>query len=199
MAEDISKFTKKQIVEMSKNLTKIANAKLKEMRNLGYDKYNYSMIRKYNALTTYSTSTKNNITKKGYFRSGGYSKFTKAQLVHRYEIMNEFINNPFATVAYTQRHLEELRDRWSLTDDEIKDMFSAYREYGYDNFTDSDGILRSFSKIMTDAPADENGNRNPIDHLRKVLDTISRDLDNRGKTELDYVNKVKEQAKFLPS
>lgn len=191
--EDISKFTKKQIADMTKTTSKIANAKLKEMRNAGYDQYNYSMVRKYNALTTYSSSTMNNVTKKGLFRSGGYSKFTKEQLIHRYEIMTEFINNPYATVEYSKRHLEEMRDKWSLDDEEIKDMFSLYREYGYDNYADSEAVLQSFSKIMGDSPSE----RDPSDHLRNVLHSISNELDNKGKAEKDYVDMLKKEAKFL--
>ena len=46
MSFDFSKLTKTQITKMIRNTAPIANAKLKEMRSKGYDKFNYSMIRK---------------------------------------------------------------------------------------------------------------------------------------------------------
>lgn len=196
MSIDFSKFTKAQIAQMNNRLSVIANAKLKEMRDLGYDKLNYSMVRKYNTLTSYE-GNRTMITKKGYFRKGGASKLKKEQLIKRYNLMNDFINNDFATVAYTQRHLEELRDKWSLTDDEVKDMFEAYREFGYSNYTDSEGVLQSFSKIMSDTPTGENAPTSE-EHLRNVLLEISNKLDNHGKSQDDYVLELKNRAHIIP-
>lgn len=198
MSIDFSKFTKKQIVAMSNKLAPIANAKLKEMRDLGYDKLNNSMIKKYNTLTSYSKQTMKNVTKKGYFRKGGEHSYTKDQLIKRYELMNEFINNDYASVAYTKRHLEKMRDKWSLSDDKIKDMFTLYREYGYDNFGDSDSVLQSFSKIMGDTESlDES--MDAREYLENVLQSIADDLDNQGKSEAEYISALQNAADFLPS
>ena len=191
MSIDFSKLTKTQIAQMNNRLAVLANAKLKEMRDLGYDKLNYSMVRKYNTLTSYEGNS-SMITKKGYFRKGGASKVRKENLIKRYNLMNDFINNDYATVAYTQRHLEELRNKWSLTDDEVKDMFEAYREFGYNNYSDSEGVLQSFSKIMNDTPINANDQISSDDHL------ISNKLDNKGKTEADYVRELQNRAHIIP-
>ena len=110
---------------------------------------------------------------------------------------NDFINNDFASVAYTQRHLQKMREKYSLTDDEIKTMFEAYREYGYNNYSDSEGTLQAFSKIMNDSstldePMDSG------DYLRQVLEDIADDLDNQGRTEEDYIRELKSSANILP-
>lgn len=194
MSFDFSKLTKTQITKMIRNTAPIANAKLKEMRSKGYDKFNYSMIRKYNTMTNYAANPKT-VTKKDLFRTGT-SHFTKEQLIKRYELMTEFINNDYASVAYTERHLAEMRDKWSLSDDEIKDMFELYREYGYDNFTDSDGVLTSFSKLMNDAST-KNPALDPRDYLKTTLESISNDLDNKGMTEDDYISALRKSAKIL--
>lgn len=191
---DFSKLTKTEIAKMVRKAAPIANAKLKSIREQGYEKYNYSMVRKYNTLTTYSEYP-NLVTKKNLFRSGS-SHFTKEQLIKRYELMTEFINNDYATVAYTQRHLTEMRDKWSLDDDEIKTMFDLYREYGYDNFTDSDGVLASFSKIMNDSK-NQDEEMEGGEYLQNVLNSIADELDNMGKSEEDYIAELRRNANIL--
>jgi cell fate (sporulation/competence/biofilm development) regulator YlbF (YheA/YmcA/DUF963 family) len=192
--DDLSKLTKTEIASRIKSLSKIANTKVKKVRAAGYENYNQSWIKKYN-LSLNSKESPSISTKKGLFRSGS-SHFTKEQLINRYEIMNEFVNNYYASAEYTEKHLADLRDKWNIKSDEaIKKMFDLYRDYGYDNYRDSD-VLTSMAKIVNDG--DILGEfDNAGEYLENVLQDIEDEFIGEGKTIDDYVKELQSRANIL--
>lgn len=180
-------MTIKELSSSIKKMSKIANQKLKDIRAKGYENYNLSMIKKYNLLTD-SSQNPDLVTKKNLFRSGT-SHFKKADLERRYEVLKEFINNKFASAEWTEQHLKELRDKWKITSDEdVKTMFDLYREWGYDNYKDSNSILTAMSSIIENYDEET---------LHSVLEGIADDLDNQGNSEEDYVRELQYNAGFL--
>lgn len=180
-------MTVKELSSSIKKMAKIANQKLKDIRAKGYENYNTSMIKKWNLLTD-NQENPDLVTKKNYFRTG-VSHFTKAQLERRYDTLKEFINNKYVSAEWTEQHLKELRDRWNVSSDEdIKTMFDLYREWGYDNYKDSNSILTAMSSIIEDY--DE-------EILHNVLMGIADDLDNQGHSEEDYIRELQYNAQFL--
>lgn len=180
-------MTVKELSSSIKNMAKIANKKLKDLRAKGYENYNQSMIKKYNLLTD-SSQNPDLVTKRNLFRTGT-SHFNKRQLEKRLEVLTEFVNNKYASAEWTEKHLQSLRDKWHISsDDDVKKMFDAYREFGYDNYKDSNSILTSMASIIEDY--DE-------DILHEVLMGIADDLDNQGHTESDYVKELQYNAGFL--
>lgn len=180
-------MTVKELSSSIKNMAKIANKKLKDLRAKGYENYNQSMIKKFNLLTDNSENP-DLVTKRNLFRTGT-SHFTKEQLERRLDVLTEFVNNKYASAEWTEKHLKSLRDKWGVSEDEkIKQLFDLYREYGYDNYKDSNSILTAMSEIIED-----------YDHemLNNILDTISLSLDNQGKNEDDYVSQLQNGATFL--
>ena len=191
-------WSRAELISSIKNLTKIANAKLQKVRKGGYENYNQSFLKKYNVLTNNKVNP-DLVTKKGLFRTG-VSKFNKDQLIKRLAIMNEFVNNPFASAEYTEQHLSELREKWGISsNDAIKKMFDLYREYGYDNYSDSDKILTSMSKIISDAEIEDI--ENPGEFLEQILQDIEDDTSylrqTQAVTEQDYINNLQSQAGIL--
>lgn len=180
-------MTVRELSSAVKKMAKIANKKLKDLRAKGYENYNQAMIKKYNLLTN-SNLNPDLVTKKNLFRTGT-SHFNKKQLERRLDVLQEFVNNKYASAEWTEEHLKSLRDRWNITsDDDVKKMFDAYREYGYDNYKDSNSILNAMSTIIEDY--DE-------EILHNVLQGIADDLDNQGHTEDDYIKELQYNAGFL--
>lgn len=199
MNEDLNSLTRVEIIRRINNLAPIANSKLKAVRSKGLENYNQSFIKKYNILTNNKVNP-GIVTKKGYFRKGGIARFRKAELIRRYEIMNEFVNNYYASAEYTEKHLQELQNKWGIqSNDAIKTMFDLYREYGYDNYKDSDAVLTSMSKIVGDAELD--GIENPGEYLEQILQDIEDDIatssTERAITEQDYINSLRASARIL--
>lgn len=199
MNEDLNSLTRVEIIRRINNLAPIANSKLKAVRSKGLENYNQSFIKKYNILTNNKVNP-GIVTKKGYFRKGGIARFRKAELIRRYEIMNEFVNNYYASAEYTEKHLQELQNKWGIqSNDAIKTMFDLYREYGYDNYKDSDAVLTSMSKIVGDAELD--GIENPGEYLEQILQDIEDDIatssTEKAITEQDYINSLRASARIL--
>ena len=203
---NLNELTKVELQNMVKNVTALANAKLKPIKKEGLANYNQSFIKKYNILLNQKANY-NIATKSGYFRKGvtSYTKngkkhyYTKDELIKRYEIMNEFVNNPYASVEYTKQHLEELSQKWGIqSQDSIKKMFDLYREYGYDNYKDSDGTLTAMSKLVSDA---EMGGMDAGEYLESILmeieDNISVDSESKTITEEDYIKELQSHAHIL--
>lgn len=199
MSEDLNSLTRVEIVRRINNLAPIANSKLKAVRSKGLENYNQSFIKKYNILTNNKVNP-GLVTKKGYFRKGGIARFRKAELIRRYEVMNEFVNNYYASAEYTEKHLQELQNKWGIQSNEaIKNMFDLYREYGYDNYKDSDAVLTSMSKIVGDAELE--GIENPGEYLEQILQDIEDDMAvnalERSITDQDYINSLRASARIL--
>lgn len=203
---NLNDLTKVELQNMIKNVTALANAKLKPMKKQGLANYNQSFIKKYNILLNQKANY-NIATKSGYFRKGvtSYTKngkkhyYTKDELIKRYEIMNEFVNNPYASAEYTKQHLEELSQKWGIQSQEsIKKMFDLYREYGYDNYKDSDGTLTAMSKIISDAEMD---GINAGEYLENILTEIEDDIAIKGEsgliTEQEYIKELQSHAHIL--
>lgn len=199
MNEDLNSLTRVEIIRRINNLAPIANSKLKAVRSKGLENYNQSFIKKYNILTNNKVNP-GIVTKKGYFRKGGIARFRKAELIRRYEVMNEFVNNYYASAEYTEKHLQELQNKWGIQSNEsIKNMFDLYREYGYDNYKDSDAVLTSMSKIIGDAELE--GIENPGEYLEQILQDIEDDIatnaTERAITDQDYINSLRASARIL--
>lgn len=199
MNEDLNSLTRVEIIRRINNLAPIANSKLKAVRSKGLENYNQSFIKKYNILTNNKVNP-GIVTKKGYFRKGGIARFRKSELIRRYEIMNEFVNNYYASAEYTEKHLQELQNKWGIqSNDAIKTMFDLYREYGYDNYKDSDAVLTSMSKIVGDAELE--GIENPGEYLEQILQDIEDDMATsaaeRTITDQDYINSLRASARIL--
>lgn len=203
---NLNDLTKKEISNMIKHITPIANAKLKSVRDKGLENYNQSFIKKYNILTNQKVNY-NIATKRGYFRKGvtSYTKngkkheYTKQELIRRYEAMEEFVNNYYASAEYTEQHLQELSEKWGLKDkNNIKSLFDLYREYGYDNYKDSDAVLTSMSKIMSDAEEYGGDAKNYLETiLMDIEDEIAVVAENKAITEADYIKSLQENAHIL--
>lgn len=194
---DYENLTRKELEQRVKNVTKIANQKLKEIKQSGLIPYNQSFSKKYNTYLNNKVNP-NIATKKGYFKTG-VSKFNKEQLARRYEIMNEFIQNKYASAEYTREHIDELKTKWGLKSDQsVLSIFDLYREYGYDNYKDSDAILTSMSKILGDAE-DDLDIENPGEYLEELLQDIEGDLQSTqdGLTEDDYISQLRKKANIL--
>lgn len=199
MTGDLNSLTKIEIVRRINNLAPIANSKLKAVRSKGLENYNQSFIKKYNILTNNKVNP-DLVTKKGYFRKGGIARFRKAELILRYKVMYEFVNNYYASAEYTEKHLQELQNKWGIQSNEaIKEMFDLYREYGYDNYKDSDAVLTSMSKIVGDAELE--GIENPGEYLEQILQDIEDDIatsaTERAITDQDYINSLRASARIL--
>lgn len=199
MSEDLNSLTRIEIIRRINNLAPIANSKLKAVRSKGLENYNQSFIKKYNILTNNKVNP-GIVTKKGYFRKGGIARFRKSELIRRYEIMNEFVNNYYASAEYTEKHLQELQNKWGIQSNEaIRTMFDLYREYGYDNYKDSDAVLTSMSKIIGDAELE--GVENPGEYLEQILqdieDNIATSATEKAITDQDYINSLRASAGIL--
>lgn len=194
---DYENLTRKELEQRVKNVTKIANQKLKKIKQSGLIPYNQSFSKKYNIYLNNKVNP-NIATKKGYFKTG-VSKFNKEQLARRYEIMNEFIQNKYASAEYTREHIDELKTKWGLKSDQsVLSIFDLYREYGYDNYKDSDAILTSMSKILGDAE-DDLDIENPGEYLEELLQDIEDDLQSTqdSLTEDDYISQLRKKANIL--
>ena len=190
---NLQQMTKKELISHINALQPIANKKLKSVRDKGLEKYNQSFIKKYNILTNNKVNP-NLVTKKGLFRKGGIKSYTKQQLIRRYEVMNEFVNNYYASAEYTEQHLEDMRNKWNLKSDKaVKQLFDLYREYGYDNFSDSD-VLTSMSKIINDGDREADDG---TEYLENVLQDIEDYFAGQGKTEEDYIKELQSRARIL--
>lgn len=190
---NLQQMTKKELISHINALQPLANKKLKSVRDKGLEKYNQSFIKKYNILTNNKVNP-NLVTKKGLFRKGGIKSYTKQQLIRRYEVMNEFLNNYYASAEYTEQHLEDMRNKWNLKSDKaVKQLFDLYREYGYDNFSDSD-VLTSMSKIINDGDREADDG---TEYLENVLQDIEDYFAGQGKTEEDYIKELQSRARIL--
>lgn len=190
---NLQQMTKKELISHINALQPLANKKLKSVRDKGLEKYNQSFIKKYNILTNNKVNP-NLVTKKGLFRKGGVKSYTKQQLIRRYEVMNEFVNNYYASAEYTEQHLEDMRNKWNLKSDKaVKQLFDLYREYGYDNFSDSD-VLTSMSKIINDGDREADDG---TEYLEEVLQDIEDYFAGQGKTEEDYIKELQSRARIL--
>lgn len=190
---NLQQMTKKELISHINALQPLANKKLKSVRDKGLEKYNQSFIKKYNILTNNKVNP-NLVTKKGLFRKGGIKSYTKQQLIRRYEVMNEFVNNYYASAEYTEQHLEDMRNKWNLKSDKaVKQLFDLYREYGYDNFSDSD-VLTSMSKIINDGDREADDG---TEYLEEVLQDIEDYFAGQGKTEEDYIKELQSRARIL--
>lgn len=190
---NLQQMSKKELISHINALQPLANKKLKSVRDKGLEKYNQSFIKKYNILTNNKVNP-NLVTKKGLFRKGGIKSYTKQQLIRRYEVMNEFVNNYYASAEYTEQHLEDMRTKWNLKSDKaVKQLFDLYREYGYDNFSDSD-VLTSMSKIINDGDREANDG---AEYLENVLQDIEDYFAGQGKTEEDYIKELQSRARIL--
>lgn len=196
---DYENLTRKELEQMVKNATKIANKKLKQIKSAGLIPYNQSFTKKYNIYLNNKVNP-SVATQKGYFKTG-VSKFNKKELARRYDIMNEFINNHYASAEYTREHIDELKTKWGLKSDQsVLSIFDLYREYGYDNYKDSDTILTSMSKILGDAE-DDLDIENAGEYLEELLQDIQDELIPESKgdaiTEDDYISALRAKANIL--
>ena len=114
-----------------------ANSKLRQMYKRGYERFNYSMIRKYTPYLEENIGTAS--TAKGYFKTG-FKGSNLQELSSRLHILQSFNENKFATVEYTKQHLKQLTEKWGLNEEETIDMFDLYREFGFDAYNESDEL-----------------------------------------------------------
>lgn len=191
-------ITKKELQSGISRMAKIANTKIKEVYKRGYQNYNQSFIKKYNILLNNKVNP-NIATKAGYFRTGT-SKDSIQSLAMRYNILEEFINNKYATADYTAEHLNEMSSKWGIKSEEaMKQMFDLYREYGYQNYTDSDKVLTSMAKIVSDAELYEYDDPGQMLEaiLQEIDDNMAVDAEGRTITQEDYIKELQSQAGIL--
>lgn len=196
---DYESLSRKELERMVKNVTKIANKKLKQIKTAGLIPYNQSFTKKYNLDLDYKENP-SIATQRGYFKTG-VTKYSKKELANRYEVMNEFVNNYYASAEYTRKHVDELKTKWGLKSDEsVLSIFDLYREYGYDNYKDSDTILTSMSKILGDAEDDldvENAGEYLEELLQSIEDELIPEIKGDAITEDDYIASLREKANIL--
>lgn len=198
---DLRNLTKAQIVNKINSIVPIANSKLKKIYSKNLQNYNQSFIKKYNMLTN-NTVNPDLVTKKGYFRKGGIKQFRKSQLIRRYETIKEFIENDYASAEYTERHLASMRERLGLNDDEvIKKIFDLYREYGYENYGDSE-VITYMANIVDKYSDFEGGSMEALESLESILQSIEDDMNtnimlNQEVTVNDYIKALKENTTIL--
>lgn len=160
-----------------------ANAKLKELGELR--QYNNVMARKYEPLLNDTTKnymhTKARVLKNGLvispkFRTSIHTN--KQAMINAINTLDSFNVSPYTTAEYTQQQINRMRERHNISEDQVKDMFNLYREYGLDNYVhDSDEIITALSEI-------ENSTNGRLD---VILEQIQNDLDDMPMYTVDDV------------
>lgn len=194
----MKQMTKSELQSAVRSMARIANAKIKEVYARGYQNYNQSFIKKYNILLNKKVNPSLSTYRK-FFRVG-VSKANMEELSKRYAILDEFINNKYATADYTAQHLNEMSAKWGIKSEEaMKQMFDLYREYGYQNYTDSDKVLTSMAKIVSDAELYEYDDPGQMLEaiLQEIDDNMAVDAEGRTITQEDYIKELQSQAGIL--
>lgn len=160
-----------------------ANAKLEKLGDLR--QYNNVMARKYEPILNDATRsymhTKGRILKSGLVISPKFRtsiRASKQSIISAINTLDSFNVSPYTTAEYTQQQISRMRERHNISEDQVKDMFNLYREYGLDNYVhDSDEIITALSEI-------ENSTNGRLD---VILEQIQNDLDDMPMYTVDDV------------
>lgn len=180
---DYKHMTTRELQKLYHEKALKANAKLKELGELR--QYNNVMARKYEPLLNDTTKsymhTKARVLKNGVVISPKFKtsiRTTKQAMINAINTLDSFNVSPYTTAEYTQQQINRMKERHNISEDQVKDMFNLYREYGLDNYVhDSDEIITALSEI-------ENSTNGRLD---VILEQIQNDLDNMPMYTVDDV------------
>lgn len=111
-----------------------ANRKLKEMNKSGLRELSPQYSKKWDL---YLSDTKYS-TKTGMWR-GNATKMNMKELNHMIAVLTTYNNNQYITPEYTRSYVDNAKEKWGIeSDDTLKSMYRAAREYGYLTTHDSD-------------------------------------------------------------
>lgn len=111
-----------------------ANVKLQEMNKSGLRELNPQYAKKWETFLQDRKYT----TKSGMWK-GTYQNMSKANLNKAIAILTQFNENQYNTVEFTRRYVDNAKEKWGIeSDDTLKAMYKAAREYGYLSHHDSD-------------------------------------------------------------
>lgn len=122
------------LVKTFRNAVYQANAKLREMNRSGLRELNPQYSKKWETFLQDRKYT----TKSGMWK-GTYQNMSKASLNKAIVILTQFNENMYNTVEFTRSYVDNAKEKWGIeSDDTLKAMYKAAREYGYLSHYDSD-------------------------------------------------------------
>lgn len=122
------------LVKAFKKAVRQANAKLQKMNKSGLRELNPQYSKKWETFLQDRKYT----TKAGMWK-GTYQNMSKANLNKAIAILTTFNENLYNTVEFTRSYVDNSKEKWGIeSDDTLKAMYKAAREYGYLNQYDSD-------------------------------------------------------------
>lgn len=118
-----------------------ANAKLREMNKSGLRELNPQYSKKWETFLQDSKYT----TKSGMWKAK-YQNMSNAKLNEAIAILTTYNNNLYNTVEFTRSYVDNAKEKWGIeSDDTLKAMYRAAREYGY--LTQYDSDIEAVSEI----------------------------------------------------
>lgn len=119
-----------------------AMKKLKEMNKSGMRGFNMQYVRKWDSVL----SNPEYANKRGVWRSD-VNRMNMKQLNKMIAKLTEFNTNQYNTVSYTERYVNDLKERTGIVKDEhLKSMYKVFREYGFAGEYDSGDVLLDISE-----------------------------------------------------
>ena len=111
-----------------------ANRKLKEMNKSGLRELSPQYSKKWDLyLSNPKYSTKTGMWK------GNATKMNMKELNNMIAVLTTYNNNQYITPEYTRSYVDNAKEKWGIeSDDTLKSMYRAAREYGYLTAHDSD-------------------------------------------------------------
>ena len=180
--KELSKMSNQELHMYLRTLAKKANARIAEVGDLR--KYSNVYSRKYDPML-YGNTVKNIGTKAGTF---SFKASNKQNMIDRIYQAERFLNNPFTDRAHASKYIEELKERTGLqNDDDLKNLFDVYREYGYDDYKDdSHKIIQVFSEML-----------NSGYDIRKLAEFISKQSYKDQASEISDMQSAWDEAQML--
>ena len=118
-----------------------ANTKLREMNKSGLRELNPQYSRKWETFLQDRKYT----TKSGMWKAK-YQNMSNAKLNEAIAILTTYNNNLYNTVEFTRSYVDNAKEKWGIeSDDTLKAMYRAAREYGY--LTQYDSDIEAVSEI----------------------------------------------------
>lgn len=142
--KELRKMSNQELHMYLRTLAKKANARIADVGDLR--KYSNVYSRKYDPML-FGNTVKNIGTKSGTF---SFKASNKQNMIDRIYQAERFLNNPFTDRTHASKYIEDLKERTGIqNDDDLKELFDVYREYGYDDYKDdSDKIIQVFSEML---------------------------------------------------
>lgn len=122
------------LIRTFKKAIRQANAKLQKMNKSGLRELNPQYSKKWETFLQDRKYT----TKAGMWK-GTYQNMSNAKLNEAIVTLTQFNENMYNTVEFTRSYVDNAKEKWGIeSDDTLKAMYRAAREYGYLTRYDSD-------------------------------------------------------------